>query len=144
MGLPLQENIFVVWPVALFLHLTHKFVVSSMWVRNLQMLCAKCQSRKGFCRRGVFPNKVLCELCGGFFRGFFGPFSLEKQEAKIHPKIHGKIQIRIWEFRGQNPHCKDLALNVRGLDSADLPERYCAMISFGNAKRCHNNRLIKM
>ena len=33
----------------------------------------------------------------------------EKQGAEIHPKIHSKIQIRIWELRGQNPHCKDLA-----------------------------------
>ena len=44
---------------------------------------------------------------------FFGPFSLEKIGGKNpHKKIHGKIQIRIWEFRGQNPHCKDLPLKV--------------------------------
>ena len=66
-----------------------------------------------FCRnpRGIFSNKVLGEFCGGFFGGFFRAFFLgKKQDEKIHPKIHGKIQIRIWEFRGQNPHCKDLAL----------------------------------
>ena len=69
-------------------------------------------SREGFCRnpRGIFLNKVSGEFCGGFFGGFFKPFSLEKQEEKIHPKIHGNFQIRIWEFQGQNPHCKDPAL----------------------------------
>ena len=67
-------------------------------------------SRTGFCRnpRGIFPNEFPGEFC----LGFFGPFSLEKQQDKIHPKIHGNFQIRIWEFRGQNPHCKDPALIV--------------------------------
>ena len=71
-------------------------------------------SREGFCRnpRGIFPNKVLGEFCGGFFVDFFGPFSLEKTGGKIHPKIHGNFQIRIWEFRGQNPHCKDQAMTI--------------------------------
>ena len=74
-------------------------------------------SRKGFCRnpRGIFPNKVPSEFCGDFLVDFFGPFSLEKTGGKIHPKIHGKIQIRLWEFRGQNPHCKNLALKVCNL-----------------------------
>ena len=27
-------------------------------------------------------------------------------------KIRIKIQYRIWEFRGQNPHCKDLPLKT--------------------------------
>ena len=55
---------------------------------------------------GVFPNKFPGEFC----RGFFGPFFLWKKGGKNPPKMHGKIQIRIWEFRGQNPHCKNLPL----------------------------------
>ena len=41
---------------------------------------------------------------------FSGLFPWKKQEEKIHQKIHGNFQIRILEFRGQNPHCKDPAL----------------------------------
>ena len=70
-------------------------------------------SGKGFCRnpRGIFPTKTLGEFCGGFSGGFFwGLFPWEKQDEKIHQKIPRKIQIRIWEFRRENPHCKDLAL----------------------------------
>ena len=65
-------------------------------------------SRKGFCRnpRGIFPNKVPGEFRRGLFGGFFRAFFLGKQATKIH----GKIRIRTWEFRGQNPHCKNLAL----------------------------------
>ena len=41
----------------------------------------------------------------------FWPFFIGKiKEEKSHPKIHGKIQIGIWELRGQNPHCKEPAL----------------------------------
>ena len=40
---------------------------------------------------------------------FLGAFSLGN---KIHPRIHSKIRIRIWELRGQNPHCKDLPLKT--------------------------------
>ena len=72
-------------------------------------------SRKGFCRNptGIFPNKVPGEFCGGFFGGFFRAFFLGKNRRnKTTPKIHGKIQIGIWEFRGQNPHCKDPALKI--------------------------------
>ena len=39
------------------------------------------------------------------FRGSVGG-----QPVRKHPKIHSKIQIRTWELRGQNPHCKDPAL----------------------------------
>ena len=55
----------------------------------------------GFCRnlRGIFLTRCLGGSCGGFL----GPFPWKKQEDKIHPKTHSKIQIRIWEFRGQNP-----------------------------------------
>ena len=61
--------------------------------------------------RGIFSNKVPGELCWGFIGGFFGPFSLEKTGGRNPPqKIPGNIQIRIWEFRGQNPHCKNLPL----------------------------------
>ena len=65
-------------------------------------------SRQGFCRnpRRLFPNRCLGELSGGFGSGFFWLFSLEsKQEDKIHPKIHSKFQIRICDFRRQNPYC---------------------------------------
>ena len=63
--------------------------------------------------KGNFLNKVPGEFCGGFFGGFFQDFFLgKKQEEKIHPKIHGNFEIRIWEFRGQNPHCKDPALTT--------------------------------
>ena len=37
-------------------------------------------------------------------------FVLLEKNIKKHPRIHSKIQIRICELRGQNPHCKDLAL----------------------------------
>ena len=50
-------------------------------------------------------------LRGIFLVDFLGRFLAKEQDEKIHPKIHSKIQIGIWEFRGQNPHCKDLALN---------------------------------
>ena len=76
----------------------------------------------------IFQEKASAEIRGEFFRpnsrvnfamdflvDFFGPFSLEeKQEEKIHQKIHGNFQIRIWEFRGQNSHCKDPALTFLG------------------------------
>ena len=77
-------------------------------------------SRKGFCRnpRGIFPTEFPGEFCRGFFGGFFsGLFPWKKQEEKIHPKIHGNFQIGIWEFRGQNPHCKDPALTKSELQA---------------------------
>ena len=49
----------------------------------------------------------------------------KKQEEKIHPKIPRKIQIRIWEFRGQNPHCKDLSLT----NSISFPLSVCQSVS---------------
>ena len=42
------------------------------------------------------------------FGGCFGAFSFEKKRD-----IHPKIQIGIWELRGQNPHCKDLLLTIQ-------------------------------
>ena len=43
----------------------------------------------------------------------FGPYFVGKNKTKtIHPKFHGKIQIRIWELRGENPHCKDLGHRI--------------------------------
>ena len=79
----------------------------------------------GFSKTSLSQEKASAEIRGEFCRtksqmnfavdflvDFFGPFSLGKQEEKIHTKIHGKIQIRIWEFRGQNPHCKALVLKL--------------------------------
>ena len=76
--------------------------------------CLANLSREGFCRnpRGIFLNKVAGEFCGDFLVDLFGLFSLENTGGKNHPKIHGKIRIRIRELRGQNPHCKDLALTI--------------------------------
>ena len=52
-------------------------------------------------------------FCGEFFWWIIlGLFLWDKQQEKIHRKIHSKIQIRIWELRGQNPHCNDLALII--------------------------------
>ena len=41
-------------------------------------------------------------------RFIWGPFPWKKPEEKIH----GKIQIRIWEFHSQHPHCKNYALEA--------------------------------
>ena len=64
-------------------------------------------------RGEFFRTKSRVNFAGDFLVDFFffWPFSLEKIGGKkIHQKIHGKIQIGIWEFRGQNPHCRNLAL----------------------------------
>ena len=37
---------------------------------------------------------------------------MEKSRRKNPPKTPGKIQIRIWELRGQSPHCKDVPLTI--------------------------------
>ena len=42
-----------------------------------------------------------------FGRGFFGKQGAKKQGA--NPQ---QIQLSVWEFGGQNPHCKDLALTI--------------------------------
>ena len=90
------------------------FQASPKWYATIACTCsnrlaidrmAHCIiSRRGFCRD---PSGEF----GGIFNGVLGGgglFSLEKR--KIHPKIHSDFQIRFWEFRGQNPQCKDLAL----------------------------------
>ena len=93
----------------------------TLWKEEWPKTLAEYQAKAFAEIRGDFLSKVLGEFCGGFFGGwilrgdfledFFGLFPWRKQEEKIHPpKIHGKIQIRIWEFRGQSPHCKDPAL----------------------------------
>ena len=55
-------------------------------------------SRRRLCRNpiGILPKEISGEFCRGFFGWIlFWPFSLEKNRRKrIHPKIHGKIQIR--------------------------------------------------
>ena len=65
-----------------------------------------------FCRhlRGIYLNRFPGEFCGGFLVESLGHFPWKNRRKQIHPKIHGKIQIRIWELRGQNPHCRDLAV----------------------------------
>ena len=66
-------------------------------------------SRQGLCRdpRGISPTEFPGEFCRDFFGGFFRAFFLEKKTGGKNPR---QFQIRIWEFRGQNPHCKDPAL----------------------------------
>ena len=66
---------------------------------------------------GNFPTKssyfrgIFREMFGGFYVDLFFAFFLEKsRRKKSTTKIHGKIQIRLREFRGQNPHCQYLAL----------------------------------
>ena len=83
-------------------------------------------SRTGFCRnpRGISPNKVLGEFCGGFFGAFFGAFFFGKNMRKIHPKIHGKIQIKIWECRCQNPHDRSYLTRILVLPSDDMLYAY--------------------
>ena len=73
-----------------------------------------CQEKASAEIRGdsFFRTQSRVNFAGDFLVDFFGPFSLEKEEEKIHQKIHRKIQIGIWEFRGQNPHCRNLALIV--------------------------------
>ena len=69
-------------------------------------------------------EKASAEIRGEFFRpnsrvnfavdflvDFFGPFSLEKnRRKKSTQKSTAIFKSGIWEFRGQNPHCKDPAL----------------------------------
>ena len=71
-------------------------------------------------------EKDSAEIRGEFFRtntwvNFAGGglvyFRWKKLEDKIHPKIHSKIQMRLWEFRGQNPHCKNLPLKDSPLET---------------------------
>ena len=110
---------------------------------------------KGSCRnpRGIFPNKALENFAGDFIR----PFSLEKRR-KIHPKIHGKIQIRIWELRGQNPHRKDLALTKQRSHLDGERSRTCQHLSSFNCENppvskppirhslmfCHGQKLLHL
>ena len=64
---------------------------------------------------GNFSNRIPWWILPWIFWWIFsGLFPWKKQEEKIHPKIHGNFQIRIWEFWGQNPHCKDPALTSFG------------------------------
>ena len=91
-----------------------QIVIFAIFRQNHLFPVGDKNSRKGFCRNpmGIFPNKVLGEFCGGFFGGiFFGIFPWKKIGGKNpRQKIHGKIQIGIWEFRSQNPHWSNLAL----------------------------------
>ena len=71
-----------------------------------------CQEKASAESEGDLSNKFPVSFAGDFFVDFLGPFPWKKQEETIHPKIHSKIQIRIWELHSQNPHCKDLALKI--------------------------------
>ena len=69
---------------------------------------------------GIFQEKAPAEIRGDFselrprwiLQGIFVDFS----GLFLGKKTGGKIstQIRIWEFRGQNPHCNDLTLRIFG------------------------------
>ena len=73
--------------------------------------CAKKNQEKASAEiRGEFFRTKSRVNFAGDFLWIFGPFPWKKQEEKIHPKVHSKIQIEIWELRSQNPHCKDPAL----------------------------------
>ena len=61
----------------------------------------------------VCQEKASAEMDGLFLNKVPSAFPWKEQEGKIHPKVHGKIQSRIWEFCGQTPHCKNPALNMR-------------------------------
>ena len=64
----------------------------------------------------ALPEKLRLNFAGDFLADLLGLF-LEKNRAReIHPKIHSKIQIRIWECRGENPHCRKSTLQGSGLD----------------------------
>ena len=54
--------------------------------------------------------KLWVNFWGDFWWIFWGLFSWENRTIKSTQKSTAKIQIGIWEFRGESPHCKDLAL----------------------------------
>ena len=51
-------------------------------------------------RWGIFPTESPVNFVVIFW-WFLGPFPWNKREEKLHPKIHSKIQIRVWG--GQSP-----------------------------------------
>ena len=59
-------------------------------------------------RGEFFRTKSRVNFAGGFLVEFFRAFFLGKKEGKLH----GKIQIGIWELRGQNLHWRDPALII--------------------------------
>ena len=88
------------------------------------------------CSNNARSRYLSEQICGwilqGFFGGIFGSFSLEKQEEEIRAKINSKIQIRIWEFCGQIPHCKDSALDsswspANGIAAQDTMCNHCSL-----------------
>ena len=104
------------------------------------------------CDFSLSQEKASAEIRGEFFRtnsrvnfavdflvDLFGPFSLEKKEEKIHPKIHGNFQIRIWEFRGQNPHCKDPALIFIGFFLSTINIYFLVRISCRHSRPLRPN-----
>ena len=88
-------------------------------------------------------------IFGGDF-GILGAFSQEgkKQEERIHPKIHSNIQIRIWEFCGQTPHCKDVPLMNSFGNSLRSEGALCALGTvvqneFSGRRVCANKGVMK-
>ena len=65
---------------------------------------------------GNCESKIASRQWGDIFAARHQSVSQGPLEGgKIHKKIPGSIQIGIWEFRGQNPHCKDPALIISNL-----------------------------
>ena len=75
--------------------------------------------------RREFSGRILIGILPWIFGGYFWAFLLIRTGGKIHPKIHRKIQIRIWELRGQNPHCKNLPLTCFSMERSLFREPAC-------------------
>ena len=87
-----------------------------LWVvqRKSSAFCVQLLKRRLLQKsEGNFSDRIPGWILPWIFWWIFsGLFAWKKQEEKIHQKIHGNFQIRIWEFWGQNPHCKDPALTI--------------------------------
>ena len=93
----------------------HKRAVSKRVVLSKKRLLQKFE--------GKFSEQVGGEIFGDFWWSFIGAFFLgEKRRKQSTKKTHSKFQIRIWKFRGQNPHCKDLDLGRCSLDPQNRNE----------------------
>ena len=92
----------------------------------------KC-SRKGFCRnpRGIFPNKVPSEFCGGFFGGFFLAFFLGKNRRKKSPK-----NPRQNSNRNLGVSRPESTLQESGLDKCRWSEMSLGSVTLCNSANC--------